>query len=249
MSEIKSFESAIYVKNLNSNEVLFDKNSEVVMQAASVIKVPIMLYVLQQVKQGKVKLEDELYVSSIQTLSDTEVFESGANNYSIEELLYWMIINSDNTATNVLIDEFGLANINRYIVTDLKVNNVKLQRKMLDFASMNKGVDNYMNAKDMCKIFEKIFRREILNDNLCYKAQEILLAQRDKQLALRYIYKPVVYYHKTGELSSVRHDVGVMVIDKVPYYVGISIFNMNKNLKGDVIIGELGKTIYQQLSK
>ena len=139
------------IKDINSQEYIYKFNSDTKLISASTIKVPIMLAVLEEVRQGNISLNDELLVKSEDVTYNTKVFENGEKRYSIYELINWMIINFDNTATNVLIRKIGMDKINSYIINELKVKSTSLQRYMLDFEAVKEGLNNYMSQEDICK--------------------------------------------------------------------------------------------------
>ena len=68
-----------------------------------------------------------------------------------------MIIESDNTATNVLLKYFGIENINNYIINALNVKNTYVQRYMLDEKAIKNGLNHYMSQKDMLNIFTLLY--------------------------------------------------------------------------------------------
>ena len=99
-----------------------------------------------------------------------------------------MIIESDDTATIVLLKYFGIENINNYIINALNVKNTYVQRYMLDEKAIKNGLNNYMSQKDMLNIFTLLFSKKILNNELCEKAINILYNQRCQNQIMRYIF-------------------------------------------------------------
>lgn len=242
-------EVSILIKELNKNEYIYNYNTKIKMISASIIKVPIMLAVLEEVSNKKISLNHKILVENEDILEDTEVFENGENHYTLEELINWMIIESDNTATNVIIKKFGMQIVNNYFTNVLKLQHTNLQRYMLDENAIKNGFNNYTSQEDMLIVFEKLFNKQILNEELCNKAIEILYNQRCQNLVMRHIYQPVKYAHKTGILDYINHDVGVMNINNKLYYIGISIYNA-KDIEGNkALIGNLGRIIYDYLIK
>lgn len=238
---------SVLVKEIGKAENIYSYNQNVKMVSASIIKVPIMLVILENVRIKKIGLNDEILVKCEDILEDTEVFENGEGYYSICELISWMIIESDNTATNVLIKKFGMECINDYILNVLKLKSTRLERYMLDKSAIKSGFNNYTNQEDMLNIFTKLFNKEILNKKLCNIAIKILYNQRCQDQIMRYIYKPVKYAHKTGSLDYLSHDVGVMNINNRLYYVGVSIFNSKFKDGNKKLIGNIGKIVYDSL--
>ncbi len=239
---------SILIKKLNEEKPLYSYKDNEKIVSASVIKVPIMLSALEEVRKGNISLDDKITVTEEDILKDTEVFENGEGEYSLYELINWMIIESDNTATNVIIKLFGMEKINNYIFKELELKSTYLERYMLDKDAIEKGYNNYTSQLDMYHVFEKLFNKLILNKDLCNIAIEILYNQRCQNQIMRHIYQKVLYAHKTGSLDYLNHDVGVMNINNTYFYIGISLYN-SKNKKGNrKLIGNLGKIIYDYLS-
>ncbi len=221
-----------------------EKDKQVV--SASTIKTPIMLAVLEEVRKGNIQLNDTIYVDEKVILDDSKVFEEGPRNASLYELLVWMIILSDNTSTNVLINTFGMDKINQYIDEVLELKLTSLQRIMLDFDAIKQGKNNYISMSDMLVMYQKLVNHEILNDELCETAIEILTRQRWQDDIMRYIYEPVWFAHKTGSLDYIHLDVGVMRIHDEYYFIGISV--KNDEVDGNQpLMGKLGRMIFDAI--
>lgn len=154
-----------------------------------------MLAVFDEIKNKNVNLDDMILVANDDILYDTKIFENGEGYYSIEKLINWMIINSDNTATNVLLKHFGIENINNYITNVLKVKSTYLQRYMLDEKAIENGLNNYMSQIYMLNIFTLLFNKEILDEELCDIAINILYNQRCKDQIMRYIFMHIKLVH------------------------------------------------------
>lgn len=238
---------SMVIKDINSDNYLYYLNGNHKVVSASTIKVPIMLAILDKVKENEIELNEKILVSQEDILNDTEVFENGENYYSLEELINWMIIKSDNTATNILIKIFSMEYLNNYISNILELKSTYLERYMLDKKAILNGLNNYTNQEDMNQTFEKLFRKEILNKQLCNKAIDILYNQRSQDRIMRYIYEPVKFAHKTGSLDYLCHDVGVMNIRNKYIYIGISIYDSKYKNGNKKLIGTLGKIIYENL--
>lgn len=238
----------ILVYDIKNQQILYENHAQQKLISASTIKTPILLAILNEIKNQHCSLNDKIQVSSEDICKDSDVFEWKAKAYSLYELLTWMIINSDNTATNVLIRHFTKETINQYIQEELKMTSTSLQRKMLDYEAIQQGYNNYTSQKDQCKMFLKLMNHEILNDELCQIAFDILLSQRCQNQIMRYLYEPVLYAHKTGELDYLHHDCGVMKVNEQWYYVGVSI--KSENIEGNYpLMGQLGRVIYETLKE
>lgn len=216
--------------------------------SASVIKVPILLAALEQVQRGALALDTLIAVPQQEILSDTHVFVFGSRAYTLRELLTWMIVNSDNTATNVLIENLGMDCINAYIAR-MGLAQTHLARKMLDWPAVAAGKNNYTSAQDMAVLFDALYAHTILSPMLCDTALDILKQQRSFELLLRYIWQPVPVAHKTGGLDHLCHDVGVFEMPRGCYYIGVFIWN-TPHIDGDeALAGRLSKIFYEMFEE
>ena len=120
--------------------------------SASTIKTPILVTALEMVRRGELALDEMLEVPREAILSDTRVFDRGVQRYTLEELLYWMITVSDNTATNVLLDAVGPDNVTSFCA-GLGLQNTLCRRKMLDFEAARAGRDNVTTALDQRRLY------------------------------------------------------------------------------------------------
>ena len=241
--------TAVLIQVLNENTPLYEKDSDVQMVSASTIKVPIMCCALHEVLQGNMTLNQMIQVEKEDILEDTQVFEHGPDQYSLEELIGWMIISSDNTATNVLIRVLGMDNINDYIQHELHLKKTKVERIMLDFEAVKNGENNYTSHQDQMSIYTKLFNHDILNDELCEKALDILYNQRAKDLIMRYIPYRTPFAHKTGGLDYLVHDCGVMTINNTQFYFGVSAWDCQDIDGNRALVGQIGRLVYNYYQK
>lgn len=239
---------SLLVEDLNTGEVLFSYRKEIPVVSASIIKVPVMITALEQIRKGNLSKKTLITVHASTILEDTEVFEYGERQYTLDELLVWMIINSDNTAANCLIDLLTKEEINR-TCQRLALRNTKLERKMLDFEAVKLGRNNYTSARDMKIVFQALYDKTILTPELCEYAFSILFRQRHKQNALRYISDAVAVAHKTGGLDFLNHDAGIFYLEDVRYYFGAFVWEAPDNVYGKRWIGRVSKAVYEYYSR
>ena len=133
-AEIAAFpgKTSLLVADLPTGAVRHAWQPEEPVPSASTIKVPILLAALEEVRLGRLSLEQRVALPAAALLPDTEVFDRGETDCSLWELLYWMTALSDNTATNVILDLLGLDAVNRYATRVLGLRHTVCRRKMLD---------------------------------------------------------------------------------------------------------------------
>jgi beta-lactamase class A len=101
---------AVAVKDLKSGE-RFEHNAERPMPTASLIKFPLMITAYQQMEEGKLNAEDKITLKKEDKVPGsgilTEHFSDGAT-ISLNDAIHLMIVYSDNTATNLVLEKVGL---------------------------------------------------------------------------------------------------------------------------------------------
>ena len=233
----------IIVKDLNSDKWILRLNKSKVFQSASIIKIPIMIEVLRQVEIGKLKLDKKIAINEKDKVDFSIISELSVAEYSIIDLISLMIIISDNTATNILIDLVGYDSV-RDLMSSLNFKNTKLNRKMMDFKAIEEGRTNTTSLIEMAGILEMIYKNEILNEDNSKLALDIMKRQLHKDCLSRYLDEDTVIAHKTGELKGLNHDIGIVYSDKCTYMIGIFTENGEDNLTNKRLIGNISKLVY-----
>ena len=247
--EIAAFpgKASILAAEVESGRVLWALEPDTQVVSASTIKVPVLLSALEEVRQGRLSLGQTLDLPAEVLLEDSKVFEYGPTSRSLWELLYWMIVESDNTATNTVIDALGYDAINSYAQEVLGLKDTLCRRKMLDWAAIEAGRNNYTSAADQGRMYSLLFHGRILDEALRETALDMLRRQRSTDLFLRYIPENVTVAHKTGGLDYVCHDAGIFYVPRRPFYLGIFTWD-GPSPEGDkgqkMFLGRLTKAIY-----
>ena len=238
-----SADIAVLVKDLKEDKVIFKYNEDKKYVSASIIKVPIMIEALSRVDLGEINLDDKFNIGDDNKVDFSVITEQDLKECTFEELIEWMIISSDNTATNVLIDILGLENINDRI-KKLNMKNTLLERKMMDFKAIEYGRNNYTSLNDMLIAMEGLYRGVLISSEMSLKAIDILKNQRDNFMLKRYIRDNVTLANKTGELDKLNNDVGIFYTKNHNYFIGIFVHDVKKNKDAYEIIGKISKGVY-----
>ncbi len=235
---------SVYWKDMDEGKDVFAYKEDREMVSASTIKVLILLCALERVRKGEEALEDVLDVPEELILDDSTVYEYGGTTDSLDHLLRWMIILSDNTATNVLIHHLGMEEINAY-GRSIGLETSRVERVMLDFDAIEQGRNNYTTAKEQCRMYELLLHEEILTPELCRYAMDVLLSQRSFSNFLRYIPYPVTIAHKTGGLDFLNHDAGLFFLNNACYYLGVFVQEAPSDVYCQRLIGRISKAVYE----
>ena len=248
--EIGAFpaKTALYCVDLTSGRPLIAMGENTRVVSASTIKLPILCCALQDVMEGKYSLEQFVPICPGDYCDDTNVFEPTyrQDGASLWEMLYWMMVSSDNTATNAMISLLGFDHVNDYCQT-MGLTQTSLQRKMLDFEAVAQGRNNYTSAMDLYRLFSKLYHGEILNPALRETALDFLSRCRHMDALQRYLPDPVVVAHKPGGLDHLNHDAGIFLLKDRPFYLGIFTWDgpaLDGQPEQNQFIGKLSRMIY-----
>lgn len=193
-------------------------------RSASTIKLFILGALYEQVEKGKLSLETEHILQEQEIVGGTGVIQNAptGTRYTLQELAHAMIVTSDNTATNILIDYIGQDTINQFIKSKGYKDTI-LNRKMLDYASIQAGKDNYTSAKEVGDFMTRLFTRQLVSTNADSQMLHILSQQQDHTNLEAKLPSDVRIYNKSGQMSDygVRNDVAIVTTSKGTYVLAV----------------------------
>lgn len=176
------------------------------MLSASMLKVPILCCLFDEIAIGNVSLDDTRVVQASDVAGGAGTGLRAGQELTVERLTRLMIAESDNTAANTLITLLGGDKLNAYFRSH------GLDQTVFDhsFMASNPPGDNLTSARDLATLFRRIALNEAGTGELCDLAQEMLLQQSDDDAMVRGLPSTMKAGHKTGSLSSARHDGGII---------------------------------------
>lgn len=232
-----------------TGELLFEKNSQKVVPSASVIKIPILLSLLQEVDKKNIKLNTKytLRPEDIVGGSGELQYEVPFKKFTYGHLAQKMISVSDNTATNILIEKLGLEQIQDNI-NNWGLTNTKLNRKMMDFEAIKAGKQNFTTSEETNGLLIKLLNKQLLSKKSGKKAMEILLACEDRTTIPRNIPPYIPIAHKTGTLDYVRGDAGI-IFSKNILILTVFVENFESLEQAEVIIGRIAEFCFKDFGQ
>jgi len=207
-----------YYKPLDGTAVMFNEDMPLV--AASVIKIPVMVEAFRRFGDGTLDPDAE-----VEILPGMKKPSCGALTYmhdglkvTVRDLVVLMIIVSDNTATNLLIDMLGVEAVNR-TMEQHGIPGICLRRKLFEPELARQGIQNTITARGVGMLLEKMAQGELLGNSADEEMLRIMSDQRlNGKLPFFLHSMGVRIAHKTGEDDETTHDVGV-IYAKRPFVV------------------------------
>ena len=202
--------------------------------AASTIKVAVLLAVFRAADEGRLRLNDSLHVRNrFFSAAGGTVFHVGADRDATPELYQSigrtakilvlaqaMIAGSSNLATNLLLDFLGVEYA-RTVLRDARVAGVELRRGVEDHRAHEQGIDNQATANGLLGLLSAI-RSDFLTNESKQQVIRILLEQRFNSMIPAGLPSHAVVAHKSGEISTVSHDIGIVYLpEREPYVAAI----------------------------
>lgn len=212
---------ALVVQRLDG-EVLLDRAGERTFPAASTIKVPLLMRALQRVQQGDLDLSQRFTVRAEDRVTGSGILRElgGGLQPTLRDLLTLMIVVSDNTATNLVIDQLGIDDVNAFL-REQNLNDTELIGQLQlpeerSGARQLAGERNHTSARDMAGLLRKLAGGALLSAELTKVALDIMTRQQHMDLIGRHVpadeHGERLYRvaSKSGSLPGVRHDVGIV---------------------------------------
>jgi len=238
-------------------------NTDEKFHAASTMKVPVMIELFKQKEVGKINLNDSillvnefksivdgsLYSMDISDDSDDVIYNKINMKVALKDLMYSMITVSSNLATNVLIELVGAKNVTT-TMRDLGAKKIEVLRGVEDQKAYDLGLSNSTTAKDLLIIMRAIAINEAGTEADCKTMLDILKSEQFNDIIPYNLPKNVTVAHKTGSITGVHHDAGIVFLPDRRSYVLVL---LSKNLEdfeiGTQQLAGISKSIYEYMIK
>lgn len=218
--------------------------------AASLIKVPILMAAFRKAARQELDLMKVITVPTKEKVGGSGVVGHMSEDVQIRliDLMTLMIIVSDNTATNVTIDEVGLGEI-QALLDETGCTGTVVGRRLMDYEARKAGRDNFASADDMVTLFKELWTGILLLPAHRGQALAILAGQQFNHKLPRLIPSDdsTTFYHKTGELSDVEHDAGILVRNGKIAYIAVLTSKLDDCVKGQDALAQIGRAVWEYL--
>jgi len=252
---------AVAFENLqNGKRILINAHDN--FHAASTMKTPVMIEVFKQAAEGKFSLNDSVTIrnefksivdSSTFNLdsandSETEIYRHIGEKRTLYQLMYDMIISSSNLSTNIIIEHVGAKNVTK-TMRDLGAKDILVLRGVEDGKAFEKGLNNTTTAYDLMVIFEKMANGKTVTKEASQEMIRILLDQTFNTIIPAELPKEVKVAHKTGSITGVHHDSGIIFLpDGRKYVLVILSKNLEEEKSATAAMANVSKLIYNYLN-
>ena len=213
---------AIYIKDLKTGRV-WTHNPDDLFPAASLIKVPILIATFYKLREGGLSLDDRLKVTRLNRRGGSGSLKWQADGYTLtlRDVLYHMIMESDNTATQMVLERIGIGYVQQQFPR-MGLLYTGIYEEGMSIKGGRVAHENYTTAREMDMLFEKIYRGEAVDKTSSDIMMEIL--KKPKAVASR-LQKGMPsgweIAHKTGLLRQACHDSAIFFTPNGDYAITV----------------------------
>jgi len=262
---IQGFPGAVslYARNLDTG-TSYELRADAPVPTASTIKLPIMVELFADAEEGKLDWNQKLQLTDHDKVSGSGVLTefSGGDAFPIRDLMHLMIVVSDNTATNLILDRIGGNAVNqRMAQMGLKQTAVMrkiMQTKPEDFTDEGRkpGNDGWGTGRscprDMVILLEKLYRGQLVSKPASEEMITVLKRQRDLQGVGRDM-KDTVVASKSGALDHLRSEVAIVYSKHGAVAMAITVNDIpvvdyGVDNPGNLLISDLSQILVEELA-
>jgi beta-lactamase class A len=259
----------LYAKNLQTGRE-FAIAPDTKVRTASTIKLPILCALESLVAAGKVKWDERIILKPEDKVSGSGVLASFADqsDLTLRNLAILMIIVSDNTATNLVLDRISADAVNAYLDT-IGITTTRSNRKVrgdgtklaeptgwskAGLIEENKRFGlGVTTAHEMVRILEMLHQGKIVSVEASKDVLDILKMQQVKTGISRHAPDDLVVASKSGSLDALRSDVGIVYSKGGPIAMAISVDDMpvtdySPDNVGETLIWQIASALVEGLS-
>lgn len=223
-------------------------NENLIFPQASAIKIAILMEVYKQAEDGKFKLSDVRTIRKEDKAGGSGILNdlsSDTVQMTVRDLCVLMMVLSDNSATNMLIDLVGRENINATMQA-LGLKETRVRRRMMDTAASHRGEENTSTPAEAVRIMELLHGGKFVNRAVCDDILSILKKPKTTSLTSG-LPEGIAIATKPGGIAGVNTEWAIVLVKDRPYAVAV----MENYGMGDApdTIKEISKTLHDYFSR
>ena len=248
---------AIAYKDINHPEKQILINVDERFHAASTMKTPVLIELYKRAENTDLDITDSILIKNeFRSIVDGSPFSMEVNedsekdlylnlnkNTTFYNLAYEMITRSSNLATNILIDYLKAEKVTS-TMRELGADSINVLRGVEDLKAYRKGLSNSTTARDLLVIFEHLSSGTLISEEANKEMLDILKDQVFNDMISAKLPEGTEVAHKTGWITNVHHDSGIVYISKDEGYILIF---LSKNAPDREAVLEAAATISEMI--
>ncbi len=250
---------AMAIRHLRSGEALY-WNADKVMPTASLIKVAVMAEAYCQAAAGQLDLQKTVTLRDSDKVPGSGIltphFSDGAT-FSLRDAVRLMIVFSDNTATNLVLRQVGIGNVNRRM-EQLRLPNTRIYAEVyrgsttsIDPERTKKYGLGSTTAREMVQLLEYLHEGKVASPQACAAMREHMKNCDDRGNLARFAPAGMELAFKTGAVSHARTAAGIAYTRSGPVIICVLTANnhdqrWSRDNAAELLIAEIAQTVFDQ---
>jgi beta-lactamase class A len=249
---------AVAFRDLQTGRELF-VNGRVGFHAASTMKVPVMFEVYREARAGTLGLDESVPVKNeFKSIADGSAFSVSPEDDSeqtlykkiggtetVRELVRLMITESSNLATNILIARVTPARV-MALLRGMGARDMKVLRGVEDGKAFERGMNNTTTARDLLILFRALAEGDAVSTEASREMADVLAAQKFNEGIPAGLPAGVRVAHKTGSITKIEHDAGVVYPpNRKPYVLVVLVRGITDEARAHKLIADISRAVYE----
>jgi beta-lactamase class A len=211
----KALNPGIFFLDMQTGNYL-DLSGDKVFSTASIIKLPILIALFQDVDAGKIDLNETLVMTRDLIVGGSgELQDMPVNSkYSVLETANKMITISDNTATNMIIKRMGGIQVLNHRFRSWGLQKTAMRNWLPDLRGTNTTT-----ARELVKVLAMLDKQQLLSPRSQSQALDILRRVKNRKLLPRGLGQGATIAHKTGDIGFLLGDTGIIEMPTGKHYL------------------------------
>ena len=224
-SRYPALKPSIYVWDYESGKYA-DLNANEVYSTASIIKIPVLIQLFKAIELGMVKLDDKIAMTPYYKSEGSGSLQfKGTNSvYTVDELARVMITESDNSATNMLMDATGGMNAMNQSLRKWGMKNTRINDWLPDLEGTN-----VTTSKEMATLLYNIDNPSFLTLASREKMVDYMSHVHNNRLIQAGLPSSAIFIHKTGDIGKMLGDAGIVYTPNGKKYIVVMLVNRPYN--------------------
>lgn len=216
---------------------------DVVIPAASVIKTALLLEMFRRSEEGSLALDETVPIKSESVVGGAGILPEleGEHRFTWRELARLMIVLSDNTASNAILNRLGFDAVNSLLRRIGARDTVFRRLFMADAAVYG---ENETTAADCVRILSELYSGQTICAHSRQETMDILGRQQFIEKIPARLPLGAVVGNKTGELDGIRHDIAVVRAGRRCYALAVLTQGVKQDWEADARIARISRGIY-----
>jgi beta-lactamase class A len=236
-------------------------NGRASFHAASTMKVPVMLEVYRQAREGRLRLDERLPVrNEFKSIADGSAFSVAPGDDSeqtlytkvggtetVRELVRLMVTESSNLATNILIERVTSARVME-LTRRLGARDMRVLRGVEDGKAYARGLNNTTTARDLLVLLRAVAEGRAVSAEASRAVADVLAAQKFNEGIPAGLPSSLRVAHKTGSITGIEHDAGIVYPPgRRPYVLVVLIRGIREPARAQRLIADISRAVYESL--